>query len=163
MSTICLRKANGDMLEVTLNTLFNLLAESCKPTDVLSCLNRRGQVAVELQDGRAEIWRAADRPLSRALTQPALPLCEFVADARLHFELPARIHCRAGSPSEAKHLIEETINGERGLAPGFNIEINPADVQAVIASLDIGSMSVIESVTINRIDQQRLLTRSSLT
>jgi hypothetical protein len=164
MSNIAVRRTNGEMLEVTLLTLFSMLAPGCKPTDVLSRLNRQGQVQVELRDGRADIWRAADQLPARALTtQPALPLSEFTADARLHFALPARIHCRAGSPSEVAHLIEETTNGSRGLPPGFTIEVDPEDVQALLTNLEIGSMSSIEGVTVSRVDQQHLLTRSSLT
>lgn len=145
-------------------TLFNLLTDRCKPSRVLSRLDKNGQVQVELQDGFATIWRATDQLPANALThQATLALCDFTADARLHFELPAQIHCRASSPSEAQHLIEETINGSRGMPSGFNIEIDPADVEAILTNLDIGAMSSIESVTVRRIDQQRLITRSSLT
>jgi hypothetical protein len=164
MSNIAVRKANGDLLEVTLLTLFGMLAPGCRPTDVLSCLNRQGQVQVELRDGRADVWRAADQPQARALTtQPALPLSDFTAQAQLHFALPARIHCRGGSPSEVAHLIQEAVNGSVGVPPGFAIEVSPEDVQVLLTNLEIGSMSSIESITVHRVDQQRLITRSSLT
>lgn len=163
MSNIIVEKSSGDLLEVTLSTLFNALVDSCRPIDVLRKLNHEGRIRVELQDGPAMIWRAVAQPASRALVQAALPLAEFTADARLHFALPARIHCRASSPSEAAYLIEETIKGFHGVAPGFNIEVAPEDVKAMLTNLEIGAMSGIENVTINRIDQQRLITRSSLT
>lgn len=155
MSNVSVHKPNGEMLEVTLLTLFSMLADESSHLDLLSRLNRDGQVEAQLRDGAALVKRVTNLP--RLLHQPALPLCDFTADTRLHFALPARIHCRAASPSEARHIIEETIHGSQGVPAGFSIEINPGEVEAFVTNLDIGSLSVIEDVTITGINQSLLI------
>lgn len=161
MSNVLVRKSNGaDIIEITMLKLFGMLADESSYMDVLKRLNREKRITVELQDGSAELWRPS--PATALTTQSALPLCGFTADVRLHFELPARIHCRAGSPAEAAHAIQETIHGLRGVPADFQVELDPTEVQAFIANLEVGCYSVVRDVSFNHVRPQlKLMGRTS--
>jgi hypothetical protein len=149
MSNIKVHKSNGEVLEVTLLTLFGMLADQHSYLEVLARLLRGGRMTVELQDGTSVVERLS--PHRRA---PFPPLGEFTANVRLHLELPARIHCRADTAAEGRHLIEETINGSIGLPQCFRIEINPTDLEALLADLNIGSVTPLSGVDILNIHQR---------
>src|SRR5258708_23871289 len=141
----------GEVLEVTLLTLFGMLADENSHTDVLSRLLRERAIVVELKSGPAEIRRATAKPWVDHQTEPTLPLSDFTANTQLHFSVLARVHCRAGSPAEAAHTVHETITGVRGVPDGFQVEIDQDDVEAFFNSLSIGSFALVEKITIGGI------------
>jgi hypothetical protein len=160
MSNITLRKLGGETLEVTMLTLFGMLADEDSHFDVVSRLNRETRITVELKDGPAQIWRTSTTSLP--IPRPAqallpLSLSDFTASAQLHFAIPARVHCTAGSPAEAAEAIRAALMGQRGTPPGFKIEINQDDVEAFFTSLDIGSYAAVEGVTIHGVDPRILI------
>jgi hypothetical protein len=89
-------------------------------------------------------------------------LNQFTVEAGLHFSIPARIHCAAGSPAEAAHMIHETILGHRGVPKDFQIEIAQDDVEAFFGSLDVGSYTMVDKVTIHSVQPRVLITREAL-
>jgi hypothetical protein len=146
MSNVTVRKSNGDTLEVTLLTLFRWLADEHSYPDVLSCLIKAGSITVALQDGTAHV-RYADA--ERRHREISLPLGDFTADARLTFELPVSIRCRASSPPAARQIIEETIKGSRQVPEHFALEINGDEVEAFFHGLEIGSFVGVRGVAIS--------------
>lgn len=154
MSNVTVRKLSGETLELTMLTLFRQLAVEESYQDVLTCLIKDGRAQVDLKDGSAIITYATT---SLTVSQPRLPLGEYTADTKLVFELPAHVHCRADSGSEAKHLIEDVIHGGRGVPPGFDIEIDPTELRAFANGLEIKDMSVIRDVEVRAVDQRLYL------
>lgn len=161
MSTISVRKSNGDMLEVTLLTLFGMLADEHSHCDVTHRLNRERHPQVELKDGPATIWRTP--PSSAASASKALlPLNQYTVEASLHFSIPTRIHCSAGSPAEASHLAQGTILGHGGVPSDFQVEIAQDDIEAFFGSLDINSYAMVDKITVNSVQPCLLITREAL-
>jgi hypothetical protein len=161
MSNITVRKSAGDILEVTLLTLFGMLADEHSHCDVTYRLNREQHLQVELKDGTATIWRTS--PSSAAAPSKALvPLNPYTVHASLHFSIPAQIHCSAGSPAEASHLAQETVHGHRGVPSDFKIEFDQDDIEAFFGNLEIGSYALVDKVTVNSVQPCLLITREAL-
>ena len=142
MATVTVLRPNRDEHTISLKTLASWLADSSTFTEIVGELVEHGTIC-------ADIRLREDEELSETATltfvpssgrgipvaspdQPELPIpadtfigqAEFEAQAQILLTIPASITCRAHSPSWARKLIADVVDGKITAPRGFAVEID---------------------------------------
>jgi hypothetical protein len=143
MPTITVLRPNRDEHTISLKTLASWLADSSTFTEIVGDLVEHGSVFAEIKQ-REDEQASETATLTFVPTpargtpadppeQPELPIraahnhapqTEFDAEAQILLQIPARITCRAHSPSWARKLIEDVLHGGEPAPRGFAVEID---------------------------------------
>ncbi len=125
MSNVRIVAEDGLEATVTLLTLSRRVPDDTF-FDVLTDLINTCKATVTLIDGRAaDVFLLYPEDGFHPLTeQPALPLRDYQADARLMFDMPGRIRVRAASEEEARGIITDVVRNHRKPPEGFAIGLD---------------------------------------
>ncbi len=157
MSSIHIQTSKGETMEVTIATMFNMLADETSCSQVIGELNRRGILDVMLKDGPAKLIRPGFPPTGRnhpGPPQTGLGLGEYVADTILSFSVPARFYLRANTPDEVRHRVMDFVYGRTRPPPDFNIELDGDGADEFFSGLRKGDYSTVREVQVLQVAQR---------
>ena len=149
---VTIRLANGEIIETTILRFFKMLADESAFANVLWQLSTEGTIMVELKSGLATVVRDGCGPVNTGIST----LTEFLADARITFTVPARLHVRASSAMDARNLALDYIEGRQPAPPDFGIILKSDDVESVLGNLEIGNYQGVESIEISEVSPRRI-------
>ncbi len=158
MATITVLRPNRAEHTISLKTLASWLVNSSTFTEIVGDLVEHGTIYADIKQRENEQARetatltfvptpSRGTPVASP-DQPELPIraghndapqTEFDVEAQILLQIPARITCRAHSPSWARKLIEDVLHGGAPAPRGFSIEVDTEYLEAVWNNLDIAS------------------------
>jgi hypothetical protein len=134
---------------------------------VFSYLMRIGEAPVTLRNGQLATVTWADDKRDRTqrslvlLTDQRDPVREYTVDAQLMFELPASIHIRAGSATEATTAAKAVLRGSQTPPEDFAVQIHQEDIESFFNTLDYSTGHPagmgIQHVTVTGVAERLLL------
>lgn len=160
MPTITVLRPNRAEHTISLQTLASWLVDSSTFTEIVGDLVEHGTIYADIKQRENEQARETatltfvptpSRGTPTALPdQPELPIraahnhvpqTEFDAEAQILLQIPARITCRAHSPSWARKLIEDVLHGGKPAPRGFSVEIDTDFIEHFFAGVGVARSS----------------------